>query len=165
MKATIQTPMSKDDPQEVAVEEIDLPPPELWGALDNGGPSQPAQAVEQRPAKKREFETLAFKTGQWRKVIPLEFAFDHPTLGEVTEITVRRLNVGEIGQFLDERDVDAPDNFDIYSVMCGLPETVLRGLMDVDGERVSEACYDFLPRVYRPIRADGSSSTSQAGET
>jgi hypothetical protein len=132
---------------------------EMMAELDNS--PKPAPAA---PARSRKFERLAFKGGQTTRTIALEFPFDHSDLGEVTEITIRRLTVGEVGELLDSRDPEAPDYFDIYARMCGVPETVLRGLIDVDGEEVTGVCYDFLPRLFRPVRATASSSTSPTGE-
>lgn len=161
----VETPMSKNDPTEVKVEEIPLPPPEMWEALDNSPKPKAAAPTAAAPAPtRRKFDQLAFKGGEVTRSIPLQFSFDHPEMGDVTQITVRRLTVGEVGELIDTRDPEAPDFFDIYARMCGMPETVLRGLIDVDGEAVTGVCYDFLPRLFRPVRADASSSTSPTGE-
>ena len=71
----------------------------------------------------------------------------------IDTITVRRLPVGSIGDLIESLPSDRHDNFDIYAAMTGLPAPVLRGLIDVDGEQVAGACFDFLPRVFRPAAA------------
>lgn len=156
----IETSNSQYDPSDVLYEDIPLPPIETWPkeVMEGQAPVRPAMAS----AAKRERETLQFRTPALN-AIPLKYPFDHSTLGAVEAVTVRRLTVGEVGEILDERVGDVPDNFDIYARMTGLPAPVLRGLMDVDGEEVVNACFDFLPRFFRP-RADVSSSNSASGE-
>lgn len=166
-KAVVMEPQSKDDRTDVKAIEIPLPPPEMWKDLDNsGGKAQsasPASTEAPKPVR-RDIEKLTFVGNQPSKVVPLEYPFEHPLLGRVDEITVRRLSVGEVGDMLDERPDDMPDLFDIYERMTGIPAAVLRGLVDVDGEAVSGVCFNFLPRLYRPILSAVSSSTSASGE-
>ncbi|MCY1705254.1 hypothetical protein [Pannonibacter sp. SL95] len=140
-----------------AVSEIPMPPPALWAELDNsaqssgsakpstGAPAAPAAAL---PA--REVEKLAFSRST-ATTVPLEFAFDHPELGHIASVIVRRLTVGQVGDILDRRSrTSAPDLYDIYAEMTQLPAPVLRGLEAGDGGRVVEVCWDFLPPVFRP---------------
>lgn len=128
----------------------------MWAALDNGAAgagrmadgkpaSQPATG---RPAE-RPIERLAFRSGETGRTVTLKYPFDHPVLGSVDAITIRRLTVGEVGDLITQRPADAPDLFDIYGAMCGLPAATLRGLIDVDGEEVADICWDFLPRAFR----------------
>lgn len=73
--------------------------------------------------------------------------------------TLRRLTVGEVGDLIDGLP-DTYDNYDIYAFMCGQPAAVLRGLVDVDGEKVAGVGYDFLPRLFRGETAAESESAS-----
>lgn len=162
--ATIETSNSAHDPNDVIVEEIfvpdTLPPGETpaAGAAPAGG----------RPAlKPREVETLDFEIeGELQpfRVVPLKHPFRRN--GEIVrEIVVRRLAVGAVGDLIDNRPDDMPDFFDIYAIMTGFPAPVLRGLIDIDGEPVAGACFDFLPRYFRPrsVAPSASSSTSDDG--
>ncbi|MCB5203953.1 phage tail assembly protein [Neorhizobium sp. T786] len=164
LKAQVQTPMSKDDPTVVKAEEIPLPPPEMWGELDNAGkipPEAPAKTLAApAPAKERpEGQILRFTAGTRKKVVPLQFSFE---LGgeEILEVHVQRLTLADVDQLL--ASLDKISTFDIYSVMTGLPPAVLRGLDDDDAVAVTEACYAFLPRRLRP--ASEQSGTSANGE-
>lgn len=171
LKAKVETPNAMDDPTDVRFEEIPLPPPEMWNELDNSGqaadaPTPAAAPSAQAPAfAPRPVEQLEFRSEAFRKTITLAFAFDHPLLGAVEAITARRLTVAEVGEILDSRPADAPDLFDIYERMTDVPAPVLRGLIDIDGERVTGACWDFLPRLFRPAPPSppASSSTTEAG--
>lgn len=162
--ATIETSNSKDDPSDVIVEEIFVP-----DSLPPGNtPAADAASANGRPAlKPRDIETLDFEIPgerQFFRVVPLRHPFRRN--GEIVrDITVRRLTVGEVGDLIDDRPGDMPDFFDIYAVMTGLPAAVLRGLIDIDGEMVAGACYDFLPRYFRPpsTAPTASSSTSVDG--
>ncbi|GLR51283.1 hypothetical protein KYK30_20620 [Shinella yambaruensis] len=157
VSATVETPLSLNDKSDVAVEEIPLPPPEMWGELENDPAAAPAAPV---PAKGvREIAVLEFVDGKPCRRIPLEYPFKDAERGQVTEIVVRRLTVGEVGDLLDHRP-SSPDNFDIYALMTGFPAPVLRGLIDVDGEAVADACYDFFPRVFRPAKGAPSSPST-----
>ncbi len=162
---SIETPQPAANPADVKVEEIPLPPQELWEELDNraaGQSTEPAPAIAPS-AKTREIAALDFG-GREREVYSLAFPFSHPDLGHVSQIEVRRLTVGEVGSLLDNLPQNEPDNFWIYARMTGVPAPVLRGLVDIDGEEVTNRCFDFLPRVFRPGRA-ASSSTSEPGGT
>lgn len=164
--AKVQVPQSKTNPADVKVEEIPLPPQELWAELDNSK-SVPASVPTAEPqankaAARPEVAKLNFVSRDVERMIPLEFPFEDEQLGLVEHITVRRLTVGDLGGILDGRDPNAADNFDIYAAMTGIPAPILRGLIAVDGEEVSQVCYDFLPRIFRP-REPAPSSTSEAG--
>ncbi len=161
-KATIQTPATKGISQEFTAEEIPLPPKELWKELDNSGKAEPKPEGAVAVVKKREIAELDFG-GKQRTEVKLEFPFLHPELGMIDKITVRRLSVGEVGALLENLPKDEPDNFWIYSKMTGVPAPVLRGLIDIDGEEVTNICYDFLPRVFRP-RSTASSSPQPTGD-
>ncbi|MCJ8506614.1 hypothetical protein MUU53_01670 [Rhizobium lemnae] len=170
IKATVLEPQSKDDRSDLKALEITLPPPEMWAELDNATPiaaksEQAAQATAVQAEKpSRKIERLTFVGAQATREIPLEYPFEHPSTGIVEAITVRRLTVGEVGNLLDNRNPDEPDNFDIYAIMTDIPAPILRGLVDIDGEEVSQVCFDFLPRLFRPQRIEPS-STSPNGET
>lgn len=157
--ALVSTPQSKNNPSDVKVEEIPLPPSEMWEELDNSGKAKGKAEAEATAAKvdtgdqsttKPPQAKLNFRAASLKSVITLHYPFHHPSTGEVEEVTIRRLTVGEVGDLLDQLDPKARDNFDIYAVMTGLPADVLRGLIDVDGEEVSRVCYNFLPRIFRP---------------
>lgn len=172
LTAKVAEPQSKDDPRDVKFVEIPLPPPEMWDELDNSD-SQKAgkpQSVPMTEATARKASgsapqaKLNFISPAFKSVITLLYPFEHPSTGEVAEVTIRRLTVGEVGEILDRLDQSTRDNFDIYAVMTGLPADVLRGLIDIDGEEVSRVCYDFLPRIFRPQEKEPS-STMPNGET
>lgn len=157
--ATVLTPQSKSDPTDVKVEEIPLPPAEMWEALDNSGtgkakePEKPAGKAADQAAIDRPIAALKFLKAMDQSVA-LDFPFEHPELGAVEAVTVRRLTVGQMGDILDRRDPKSPDLFDIYAIMTGLEADVLRGLEAKDGERVTGVCFDFLPPLLRPVPRD-----------
>jgi len=164
-KAIIETSNSAHDPNDVVAEEIFVPDtlPPTEGSAAGVAPAGGRPAV-----KPREVETLDFGLDEDGprpfSVVPLKYPFRRD--GQITrQIVVRRLTVGEVGEMLDTRPADLPDRFDIYSAMTGMPAPVLRGLIDIDGEAVAEACFDFLPRYYLPRWTDqgASSSTSENG--
>lgn len=127
----------------------ELPTLPATGAADE--PTPPAAPAEAVPAAPRvEPAKLAFVTPRGVNV-PLKFPFYLG--GDLVEaITVRRLIVGEVRDIAGA-GVDDP-NFSLYSFyapMTGLPEAVLLGLVDEDGEAVIEACNRFLPRLARQV--------------
>lgn len=153
--ALISTPQSKNNPADVKVEEIPLPPAEMWEELDNSGKgkvqAEPEKWVEKvEHATERPIAVLKF-IKPMQESVPLQFPFQHPELGAVEAVTVSRLTVGQMGDMLDRRDPKAPDLFDIYATMTGLEADVLRGLEATDGERVTGVCFDFLPPLLRPV--------------
>lgn len=154
--AAIRTPATKDPNGDFSIEEIPLPPSEMWADLDNSekqtGGAGPAAHSVVSPKAARIIEKLDFG-GADRRIVNLLFPFTHPLLGRVTEITVRRLSVGEVGDLIDNIPKGQPDNFWLYAHQTGVPEAILRGLVDVDGEAVTDVCFDFLPRVFAPARS------------
>lgn len=156
--AKVAVPQSKADRTDVKYEEIPLPPVEMWNELDNSKVKvEPAAAVL---SETRQIERLAFRHGETKREIALQFPFDHAVHGPIDTITIRRLTVGEVGDVISNRPLNPPDLFDIYGAMCGLPAETLRGLIDVDGEKVTEICFDFLPRLFRPRTMDQVASSS-----
>lgn len=158
--AITATPQSKTDPADVKVEEIPLPPSDMWEELDNSGQAK-AKAEPENPVKKvvdqapadRPIAALKFLKAM-NQSVALDFPFEHPELGAIETVTVNRLTVGQMGDILDRRDPKSPDMFDIYAIMTGLEADVLRGLEAKDGERVTGVCFDFLPPLLRPVPRD-----------
>jgi hypothetical protein len=156
--------MSKDEPKkpdpapEVDVADIPLPPEEQWDDLDNSAGAATDRA-EAKPAPRAavppaQIADLEFEGCAYRETVPLEHPFRHPQTGEwVRSVTVERLPIGQVARLVDRFSGETYDKFEIYSLMTGLPAPVLRGLKDVDGDRVTEVAYDFLPRVFRPASA------------
>ncbi|MBB4066284.1 phage tail assembly protein [Gellertiella hungarica] len=154
--AVIATPQSKDDPFDVKIEEIPMPPADKWEELDNSTPTKSTLAdvtpkENDTAAGARPIAKLNFIKSMASEV-PLAFPFEHPEFGEIHAIVVHRLTVGQVGDILDARAKGAPDLFDIYAAMTGLTPEVLRGLEASDGERVTGACFDFLPPLLRPAQ-------------
>lgn len=148
--------MSKDAPRktdpepEVDVADIPLPPEEKWDDLDNsaGGAdkaeAKPAPRAAVPPAK------LEFEGSAHERIIPLKYPFKHPETGEmVRQITVRRLLTAEVEEAIETVLTEGYSNFVLYARMTGLTVPILRGLMDEDGDAVTDAAYDFLPRIFR----------------
>lgn len=149
--AMIQTPMSKDDPTQTAIEEIPLPPPEFWGELDNSAsepvPTKPAPATSET-VEASEAEELDFVGDDHHTVVTLKHPFRRAGV-VVDTITVRRLRIGEVDGVLRRVGATKVSLFDIYAQMTGLPAPVLRGLIDEDGDAVTDAAYRFLPRALK----------------
>lgn len=124
--------------------EIPLPPPEMFGILDNSQPIEPT-STQVRAEPQKSADKLVFTGGKvWSKTVPLEFPFEHDGR-TVSEIVVRRLTTAEMGEVVARHGADF-DQWDIFAVMTGLPATVLRGLEAGDGDEVTGVAYDFLPR-------------------
>lgn len=156
----VETPVSQDDPKKVTVEEIPLPPEEMWKDLDNSGAKAASPATTPEEPAKRERRAamrLNFLRATEAKV-PLEFPFEWEGKN-VDTIVLKRLTVGEVGDLIDTLP-DNFDNYDIYAAMCGLPASVLRGLIDVDGQKVAEVGYDFLPRLFQTATESTNASGS-----
>jgi len=152
--ARISVPQSKSDPSAVKVEEIPLPPVEMWAELDNAAPPAITNTREpEDPGRTEEppalFEELEFIGDAHKKVVPLAHPFRRAGV-DVCSIEVRRLRIGEIDAILRDIGDRSVSLFDIYSRMCGQPVAVLRGLVDEDGDAVTAAAFDFLPRALRP---------------
>lgn len=155
LTAQVSVPQSKSDPSAVKVEEIPLPPVEMWAELDNAAPppvASASRAVEE-PSRNEEqpapFEELEFIGDAHKKIVPLAHPFRRAGV-DVRSIEVRRLRIGEIDAILRDIGDRSVSLFDIYSRMCGQPVAVLRGLVDEDGDAVTAAAFDFLPRALRP---------------
>ncbi|MCO5083093.1 MAG: hypothetical protein M9955_15740 [Rhizobiaceae bacterium] len=155
--ATVQTPATADPNGPTVAEEIPLPPEHMWAELDNASkrvPAAPQKPTAETPAPdeknpSREIAQLEFVGRKPIETVPLEYPF--LLAGEtISEIRVRRLPIGEVGDLIDSLPAGRIDNFEIYAAMTGLPAPVLRGLVDVDGEKVTGVCWDFLPRAFRP---------------
>lgn len=145
LTATVTVPMAKDDPSRVAFEEIPLPPRDMWG--DATAPeSAPTPASDPAPVLPAQAEVLAFIGGSHMRTVPLKHAF---CWGDrlVDAVTVRRLTLGELEALLG-RNANV-SLIEVYALMAGLPVGVLRGLIDEDGDAVTDAAYDFLPRSLR----------------
>lgn len=158
--ALIATPQSKNDPTDVMVEEIPLPPAEMWEDLDNSG--TPAVKVDAKPAASiaeapvEPIEELEFVGASHCRTVPLTHPFRRN--GEIVDtITVRRLRIGDVDRFIKRAQGGSFSTFDIYAEMTGLPASVLRGLVDEDGDAVTDACFDFLPRSLKPEAASPES--------
>lgn len=78
--------------------------------------------------------------------VPLQYPFVLDGR-RISVITVRRLLTAQVAVLC--QGGKAPDPFDCYAVMTGLPAPVLRGLDGDDGQAVAEAAYDFLPLLLR----------------
>lgn len=152
LTASVKTPMSKNDPTSVKVEEIPLPPPELWNELDNSGDGM-APAPEPEPAKSEApapapVAVLEFEGDSHKRVVPLKHPFRHNGQ-RIAEVTVRRMTIGEVDHFIRQSRDQSFTTFDVYAFQTGLPAEVLRGLIDEDGDAVTDAAFDFLPRAIR----------------
>ena len=77
---------------------------------------------------------------------------DHPFRldGRLIEsITVKRLEMEAVNALVAKDRYR--DLYEIYAEMTGLPAAVLRGLDGDDGDRVTGAAWDFLPRILRTV--------------
>ena len=151
-KAVVMEPQSKDDRTDVKAIEIPLPPPEMWKDLDNssGTLADPASAAAPAIAQvEAEIEELEFLGDVHQRQISLQYPFRFKG-NEVHAITVQRLRIGDVDRFIQRARGGSFSTFDIYAAMTGLPVGVLRGLIDVDGDAVTEACFDFLPPSLKP---------------
>lgn len=150
--AQVVVPQSKNDPSDVKVEEIALPPQEMWRDLDNSGAGEKATTAgagdAPAPAPPAEIAELDFIGDAHLRVVPLKHAFRLDGRA-VTEVTIRRLKIGELGDIIASKRAAPLSLFDVYAHMAGLPAAVLRGLVDEDGDAVTDAAYDFLPRALR----------------
>lgn len=145
LKAQIQTPNSKDNPSDVKLEDIPLPPEALWKELDNSDQVAPKQPTAAPPVETTDDRiVLQFLAGDTSKTVPLAYPFLFEG-SEVREITVRRLSLGDVQTLLRKYAGKSYTLIDIYAEMSGLPAPVLRALIDEDGTAVTEAAYDFLP--------------------
>ncbi|MEO0496277.1 MAG: hypothetical protein AAF141_02755 [Pseudomonadota bacterium] len=148
--------MSKDKtaPAEVGIDEIELPPAEAVDKMLDEPAADVSQAAKpQGPAP--EVAELDFEIVP-AEFIPLDYPFTHDGK-RIDGIAVTRLTIGRVAELVADYSNKPFDNFEIYAEMAGLPAPVLRGLVDVDGDRFTEVAYDFLPRVFRPASEPPSS--------
>ncbi|WP_319775484.1 phage tail assembly protein [Breoghania sp.] len=132
------------NPADVDVREIALPPEELTEDLDNS-----AENSAPSPAP-REVASLEFLSDPATRETTVDL--DHPFRyegREVRKIRIRKLTVAEVGRAADRNTGDGFDLYEVYAAMTGFPASVLRGLMDDDGDAVVERAYGFLPRAFR----------------
>ena len=157
LTATVAVPISTTDPSAVKYEEIPLPPREMWEDGQAAAPedvASPAAAVDL--AAPAPVETLDFIGDAHRRVVPLKHPFR--LNGEkITHITVKRLRMGEVDALVKKTAKGGMTTFDVYAEMTGLSTSVLRGLIDEDGDAVTDAAFDFLPRMFRPEAAPSAS--------
>jgi hypothetical protein len=144
---------STAEPILAAEGEIPLPPREMFGELDNSkGRVEASDAPASPSARHRIAPAVAALefVGEKKPRVEIPLAYPFRWNGVVVEtIVVRRLTVAEVGAFWDGLPDDGSyERSDLYGVMCGLPGEVIRALPDVDGLRVTEVCFDFLPRVF-----------------
>lgn len=160
--AQVSVPQSKSDPSAVKVEEIPLPPVEMWAELDNSPPPPVASAsrASEEPSRNEEqpapFEELEFIESDHQRVISLKHPFRLDGK-KITHVAVRRLRMGEVDALVKKTAKGGMTTFDVYAEMTGLSASVLRGLIDEDGDAVTDAAYDFLPRMFRPEVAPSAS--------
>lgn len=126
-----------------------MPPVEMWDELNNTPVAASPAAVAPSAAPVEPIADLQFVGEAHRRIIPLHFPF---TLGGkmIEAITVRRLRIGDVDRFIKRAQAGSFSTFDVYAEMTQLPADVLRGLIDEDGDAVTDACFDFLPRSLRP---------------
>ena len=132
---------------DVPLDKIQLPPAELTDELDNTPLADPAEATQE---KEPEIADLDFLSDPETRVarVPLVHAFNWQGK-KIDAIYVRRLTVAQVGQLASKLQGGAFDRYDIYAAQTGLPAHILRGLLDDDGDAVTEKCQDFFPRVFR----------------
>jgi hypothetical protein len=126
--------------------DMQLPPAELLAELDNQTPGN----VEAPP--ELEVATLDFfgdELPTWKH--PLKYPFRWEGVSH-KEIVVTQLTTAQVGEIYRKARAAGrmPDLMDVYAEMTGLPAKVLRALPAVDGDPVTEKCWDFLPPSLRP---------------
>lgn len=119
-----------------------VPPPDAPDAAAGG--VSPVE-VPPRAAPRPQVAALEFEGVRFRDV-PLEFPFTWDGQ-RVDVVTVRRLLTRQVAELCP--DGNAPDVFEVYAAMTGLPAPVLRGMDSDDGQAVAGAAWDFLPRLLR----------------
>ncbi len=155
LKAKGSEPQSKDNPDDVKFVEIDLPPPEMWNELDNSGAKAPPVKAEEKGVTEgaaEPIEQLDFVGDAHLKRVTLAHPFRWK--GEVVgQIVVKRLRIGEVDLLIKRARTGSFSTFEVYAEMTGFPASVLRGLVDEDGDAVTDACYHFLPPSLLPAPA------------
>ncbi|QFT70681.1 hypothetical protein FIU93_28110 [Labrenzia sp. THAF35] len=132
---------------DVPLDKIQLPPAELTDELDNAPRSSTDETSQEKEVEIAELDFLSEPDTRVSRV-PLEHAFTWEGK-KVDAIYVRRLTVAQVGQLASKLQSGAFDRYDIYAAQTGFPAAVLRGLMDDDGDAVTERCQDFFPRAFR----------------
>lgn len=141
------------EPIYAAEDEIPLPPEEMFAELDNSGAAIESTSAGPTAAPVQAGPTVAVLefVGEKKPFVEVPLTYPFKWDGVVVEtIVVRRLTVQAMGDFWDGLPTDGRyDRMDVYAAMCGLPAPVIRALPEPDGTRVTEACFDFLPRDFR----------------
>ncbi len=132
---------------DVPLEKIQLPPEELTDELDNAPRGSTAEASQEKEVEIAELDFLSDPETRVHRV-PIDHAFNWDGK-KIDAIYVRRLTVAQVGQLASKLQAGVSDRYDIYAAQTGLPAAVLRGLMDDDGDAVTEKCQDFFPRAFR----------------
>lgn len=70
---------------------------------------------------------------------------------EVGEINIRRMTAADVVQLQKLSDMDNPDDYDVFALMCDQPAHVLRALDAEDALEFREKSRDFLPRQMRAM--------------
>lgn len=112
-------------------------------ALPPLGTEGEATVQEAKPAE------LDFLNAEKRQGI---VTLDHPFMfeeKEVTEISVRRLKMVEIGDAYEKMKNSGYGVYEFYSAMSGFPPEVLQGLDADDGSQFLDIAYPLLPRLVR----------------
>ncbi|PZA12479.1 hypothetical protein DNX69_10925 [Rhodopseudomonas palustris] len=128
-----------------------LPPPGSPDYARNSGvteaPAETAAKMQSEPPPL--VAVLQFQSGDLRsKRFQLDWPFELDGV-TIDAITVRRLPMVTVNNLVaSERYRDL---YEIYAEMTGLSAAVLRGLDSDDGELITGACWDFLPRLLRTV--------------
>lgn len=136
-----------DEELAVDVGDIDLPPDDVAAAMMAEEAAAPAGTAAVTATAKLEVAALDFVGGP----PGVDIVLDHPfrLAGRVIDrVRVRPLTLGETGAVVSDSG-DAIDVMSFYAAMTGLPVAVVRALPGRDGDRVTRAGYDFLPRFMR----------------
>lgn len=142
-------PLNDGPKLEVGLDEIDLPPADLVDELDNQAPGNVEAPAE------LEVATLDFfgdELPTWTHSLAYPFRWEGVPY---KEIVVSQLSVAQVGGIFQRARAAKrmPDLMEVYAEMTGLPAKVLRALPSVDGDPVTEKCWDFLPPSLRPADA------------
>lgn len=119
-----------------------------------GSPNDPAARIEPPAssipkAAPVEVASLAFTGADREKTLPLKFPFGFEGKFH-DEVRIRRLTTQEVGDLMGAGS-GSLDLYKVYSVMTGLPPSVLRGLDGDDGLAVTGVCSGFLPQLLKDV--------------